>query len=275
MFGTRAVFGKFDTQRIIYPWKKEMEKIAWRSLHAEMMEFFNTRPFRDSSVTVNASSWPKFACKEKLVDEGFIPAIIWKHGLDRKVLIRKADLLPIAFDDGPDAHISNLFKGRLFNIAVDNTWLEPCVVSEYKAHPVNKDVSFVKFARQVEGVEGELEIPITLTGLFGCPSVLSGGTVDLRMPTVKVVCSGYNVPPPFLVDCSRMKLGTRVLLSELALPQGCHFSRKYKSDVVVVESFDHRTVEERKLPLNYQDPNFIRPSGKKYHLNYSGFWPKQ
>jgi hypothetical protein len=29
------------------------------------------------------------------------------------------------------------------------------------------------------------------------------------------------------------------------------------------------------LKADYQDPNFFRPSGKKYHLTYSGFWPKQ
>jgi hypothetical protein len=273
--------GNFNTQRSTYEFKRDMERMAWIAMKAQMVEFFQTRPTRDSSVSVDAISWPRFAPKEKVLDEGYIPAIIGKYGIDRKVLIKKADLNEIAFDDGPDAHVSHLFKGRLFNIAVDNQYLEPCIVSEYKAHPVNQDISFVKFSRQLEGIWTELEIPITLTGLFGCPAVMAGGTVELRKPTITVLCPGYNIPPPFLVDCSHLSLSSspNIYLSDLEsqLPKGVSFSRKYKdfTKIIIVESFDYKTVEETKLPLDYQDPNFTRKSGKKVHLTHSGFWPKQ
>ena len=248
-----------------------------------MKDFFKFRPVRDSSVSLSARSWPQYAAKERLLEEGFIPAKIWKHGYDRQVILKKSDLLPVAFDDGPNAHVSHLFKGRLFKIAVDDEYLEECVVSDYKAHPVNKEIFFVNFARQPAGILSTIPVPITLTGLFGCPGVTAGGTVDLAMPTVDLEISGLNIPPPIMVDCSSLRLEvpySKVTLADIKnlLPKGVRLSRKYQrplSNHDVVMCYDHRAIEEKPLPLDYQDPNFIRPSGKKYHLTYSGFWPKQ
>eukprot|EP00971_Amphidinium_carterae_P074180 1465890-Amphidinium_carterae.1 len=45
-----------------------------------------------------------------------------------------------------------------------------------------------------------------LSGLWGCPGYQAGGHVDLAMPTIDCECVGENIPPPFVLDVSRLEL---------------------------------------------------------------------
>lgn len=41
--------------------------------------------------------------------------------------------------------------GRMFRVIVENEWIEDCVVVDYKAHPVNRQLFFVRFNRHIPG----------------------------------------------------------------------------------------------------------------------------
>jgi len=231
--------------------------------------------------------WPKFSSKEHLINEGLIPAIVWKHGQERRVVFRREDIEKIAFDDvGENSHISNLFKARIVDIIVDNKWSEKCVVSDVSAHVNNRELFFVKFARHIPGKVTCVDLPITLTGLLGCPATLQGAQIDLAIPTVKVECIGEEIPPPILLDVSKLRYEapyTKITLGEVEkfLPQDgkTRLSREYsdadREEKEVVLCYEIRGMEERPLPDEYQDPNFFNRKGRKYHVTYSGFWPRQ
>jgi hypothetical protein len=274
----RFLFHSFPVRRVSSSFKEALDRHAWRSLKSEMISFFKNRPVRDSTVYLNTKRWPAFVPKERILEEGFIPCKIEFYGDPKQLIIRKEDLQRVAFDDGPNGHLSHLFKGRLFKLKVDGEF-EETVVSDYKAHPVNKELLFVKFGRHIKGVSSILEIPITLTGILGCPAQISGNQIELAVPKIKVKCPGPFVPPPILIDCSQLKPMQSITLNQIKnlLPRNCKIamSQRNLKKIEVVSCYDHKQLEEKPLPLDYQDPNFIRPSGKKYHLTYTGFWPKQ
>merc|ERR1712039_769027 len=177
-------------------------------------------------------------------------------------------------------HLSNLFKGRLFRIHVGN-WIEECVVSDVSTHPVEQELYFVRFNRHVPGQVTTLPIPVTLSGLWGCPGYRSGGHVDLAMPTIECECVGDRIPPPFLIDVSKMGLEDpfgKITLRDIqhALPEDgtARFSRRYTLDEEVVMCYDPKSVPEVPLPQDWKDPNFEHRGGR-YHLTYTGFFPKQ
>jgi hypothetical protein len=253
-----------------------------------MVEFFKyKRPQRCSTVTVGAREWPKFASKEQLINEGFVPGIVWKHGEERRVIFDHRDIERIAFDDvGENSHISSLFKARIVDIIVDGTWSERCVVSDVSAHVNNREIFFLKFARHIPGKVTCVDLPITLTGLLGCPANLQGAQIDLAIPTIKVECIGDEIPPPIMVDVSRLRYVapySKITLGEVEklLPTDgkTRLSREYteadRDEKEVVLCYEIRGIEERPLPNDYQDPNFFNRKGKKYHVTYSGFWPRQ
>merc|ERR1712150_72583 len=234
---------------------------------------------RDSTVDVRAEAWPRFTMKEEILDTGRLPAVISKHGPDRRICLNKAEIEAIAFDE-PQGHLSNLFKGRLFRIHVGE-WIEECVAVDVSTHAVEKELYFVKFLRHVPGHVTKVPVPVSIAGLWGCPGYHKGGHVDLAMPTIDCEVVGEKVPPPFIVDVSSLQLEApygKITLEDLkpALPKDgtVRFSRDYTLEEEVVMCYDPKSVPEVPLPPEWKDPNFEHRGGR-YHLTYTGFFPKQ
>jgi len=270
---------RYRIKRVLYPWKRELERESWDLLKQDMINYFQAQPQRDSTVNIRASAWPKFAMKEHLLEAGRLPAMITGWGPPRKVSFPKAEVERIAFDE-PDGHLSHLFRGRLWRIHVGE-WIEECVVSDVAVHPAEQELYFVRFRRHVPGKVTTLPIPVSLSGLWGCPGYRSGGHVDLAMPTIDCECVGERIPPPFVINVTNLRLEhpySRITLDDIRdqLPEDglTRFARHYSPDTEVVMCYDPKTVPEVPLPPDWKDPNFNHRSGR-YHLTYTGFWPRQ
>lgn len=243
------------------------------------MAHFQTNPARDSTVHVRAEPWLPFTMKEMLLENGKLPAVIAKHGPHRRIVFDKQDLEKVAFDE-PQGHLSHLFKGRLFRIHVGE-WIEECVVDDVSTHAVEQELYFVRFRRHLPGQMTTLPIPVTLSGLSGCPGYRSGGHVELAMPIINCECVGEQIPPPFIIDVSRLRLDDpygKITLRDIKplLPDDgmTRFSREYDLDAEVVMCYDPKNFPEVPLPADWKDPNFEHRGGR-YHLTYTGFFPKQ
>merc|ERR1739845_257382 len=111
--------------------------------------------------------------------------------------------------------------------------------------------------------------PASLSGLWGCPGYRVGGHVDLAMPTINCECVGDYIPPPFIIDVSRLKLEPpygRITLEDIKhlLPSDgtVRFSRHYAMDQEVVMCYDPKAFPEVPLPADYLDPNFEHRGGR-------------
>jgi hypothetical protein len=252
---------------------------AWELMKQDMVNYFQAQPQRDSTVHVRATPWPRFTTKDEILEAGALPALVAKHGPERRFILNKEEVEKIAFDE-PQGHLSHLFKGRLFRIHIED-WIEECVVVDVNTHPVDRELYFVRFARHVPGKMTTVPIPVSLSGLWGCPGYHGGGHVDLAMPTIMCECVGEAIPPPFIIDVSDLKLESpygKITLQDIKnmLPEDgtARFWRKYTPDEEVVTCFDPKRIGETPLPLDYEDPNFDHRGGR-YHLTYTGFWPRQ
>lgn len=271
---------RYSITRVRYPWKSQMLYDSWEFMKADMVNYFTNKPQRDSSVDCRATEWPRFVMKEEILEQGSLPGMISLNGPDRRIILNKEEIEGIAFDE-PEGHLSHLFKGRLFRIHVGK-WIEECVVRDVSTHPVEQELFFVRFVRHVPGKMTTLPIPVTLSGLWGCPGYRKGGHVDLAMPTVDCECVGESIPPPFLVDVSNLdmdqpygRITIRDLKAGLPADGTVRFSRKYNLDEDVVMCYDPKSIPEVPLPADWKDPNFDKRGGKRYHLTYTGYWPKQ
>lgn len=269
----------YNIKRVQYPWKTMMLKYSWEFLKQEMVTHFEAQPQRDSTVHIRGELWPRFTMKEELLEQDRLPALIGGWGPSRRVVFSKAEMERIAFDE-PEAHLSHLFKGRLFRVYVGN-WVEECVVDDISVHPVERELYFIRFRRHVPGKVTALSIPVSISGLWGCPGYRAGGHVDLAMPTIKCECVGEKIPPPFVIDVTNLKLESpysKITISDIKnqLPEDglTRFSRDYTGEEEVVMCYDPKSIPETPLPPEWQDPNFNHRGGR-YHLTYTGFWPKQ
>mmetsp|Transcript_17034 Transcript_17034/g.30765 ORF Transcript_17034/g.30765 Transcript_17034/m.30765 type:complete len:313 (-) Transcript_17034:41-979(-) len=270
----------FTIERVRYPFKMELLQESWKHMKAEMVAHFQNQPERDSCVHIRAEAWPRFVMKEALLEEDRLPALITGSGPQRRIHFKQQEMERIAFDE-PQGHLSYLFKGRLFRVYVDD-WIEECVVTDVTTHPVEQELHFVRMRRHVPGKLSKVPIPVTLSGLWGCPGYQAGAHVDLAMPTIDCECVGENIPPPFIIDVSKLELEepySKITLQDIyhLLPKDgkTRFSRHYTLEEEVVMCYRPKAIGETPLPEDYQDPNFLNKEGKRIHLTYTGFFPKQ
>eukprot|EP00450_Noctiluca_scintillans_P035617 CAMPEP_0194539164 /NCGR_PEP_ID=MMETSP0253-20130528/79020_1 /TAXON_ID=2966 /ORGANISM="Noctiluca scintillans" /LENGTH=257 /DNA_ID=CAMNT_0039385391 /DNA_START=76 /DNA_END=846 /DNA_ORIENTATION=- len=247
---------RYNIRRVDYPWKAEINRTSWELMKRDMISHFRAQPQRDSTVNVRGNEWPRFVMKEEILEAERLPAVITSWGPPRRCTLSKSEMESIAFDE-PQGHLSHLFKGRLFRVHVGN-WIEECVVVDVTMHPVEQELYFVKFARHVPGKLTTVPIPVTLSGLWGCPGYQKGGHVDLAMPTIECEVVGETIPPPFLIDVSQLKLEdpyTKITLRDIMdmLPADglTRFSRNYTLDEEVVMCYDPKSVAEVPLPLDW------------------------
>lgn len=252
---------------------------SWDFMKREMVNYFEAQPQRDSTVHVRATPWPRFTTKDEILEAGALPGLVAMHGPERRFVLNREEVEKIAFDE-PQGHLSNLFKGRLFRIHIED-WIEECVVVDVNIHPVEQELYFVRFARHVPGKMSVLPIPVSLSGLWGCPGYHGGGHVDLSMPTVMCECVGDTIPPPFIIDVSDLRLEEpygKITLRDIKhmMPKDgtARLWRNYSLDEEVVTCFNPKSLGETPLPQDYKDPNFDHRGGR-YHLTYTGFWPRQ
>lgn len=270
---------RYRIRRVDYPWKIELLRDSWEFMKQDMISYFQAQPQRDSTVHTRALAWPRFTTKDEILQAGSLPALITKHGPQRRIMLNKEEIEAVAFDE-PQGHLSHLFKGRLFRIHVDE-WIEECVVTDVSTHPVEQELYFVRLERHVPGKMTTLPIPVSISGLWGCPGYHSGGHVDLSMPTIMCECVGDKIPPPFIIDVSDLRLENpygKITLRDIKhmLPADglTRFWRKYTLDEEVIMCFNPKQIGEVPLPPDWEDPNFDHRGGR-YHLTYTGFWPRQ
>lgn len=215
------------------------------------------------------------------MESGRVPAIISRWGPERRIHVNQKEIEKYAFDE-PQGHLSHLFKGRLFRVHFED-WIEEVVAVDVNVHPVEQEMYFVKFVRHVPGKITRLPIPVTLSGLWGCPGYRAGGHVELAMPTIDCECVGDSIPPPFIIDVSYLKLEQpygKITLDDIqhALPADgtVRFARDYNlSEQEVVTCYDPKALGEVPLPADWKDPNFNTGNSGRISLTYTGFWPKQ
>eukprot|EP00434_Breviolum_minutum_P027681 symbB.v1.2.024483.t1/scaffold2323.1/size82334/3 len=151
----------------------------------------------------------------------------------------------IAFDEA-DGHLSNLFKGRLFRVHIGK-WIEECVVTDVSTHPVEQELMFVRFDRHIPGRMTVVPIPVSISGLWGCPGYRKGGHVEVALPTVNCEVVGEKIPPPLVVDVSNLHLEQpfgKITLRDMLplLPQdgtGTMLRERLEVDIVVFITNDY------------------------------------
>ncbi|KAF8823116.1 ribosomal l25 family protein [Cardiosporidium cionae] len=278
--------------------QRELKAMQWPLLHGEMKKFFANAPHyynkdgkTHSPLNVTGEYWPRFSRQETLRDRGLVPAAIWKNGPYQRFCLRAKEIIPHAFEE-EHGHISMLayeccvvlidFSGRPLRISFGNK-VENCVISHIETDPVQKYIRFVKLHRHEPGKITSIEIPSAVVGILACPAYMKGYEIELALPKIRCEVIGSMFPAPFLIDVSRMEYKepfSAIYLHEIEnlLPEdgSVRFHPAYdKYTQEVVWCYQAGTLPEERLPNDWIDPNFVNSRGKRIHLTFKGYWPKQ
>lgn len=176
-----------------------------------------------------------------------------------------------------------VFKARKLRVYV-GPWIEEVMIDHANVDPVAKHLWYLKMKRLAPDQLTEVDLPLTMVGLLGCPAYLQGAQVELAAPTVKVEVIGTEIPPPLIVDVSNLKyiapstsLYLRDLNDQLPKNGSVRFSRNLDvNSTEIAWAYMAGRIPELKLDASYEDPNFLGPKRRhKYMLTYKNYWPKQ
>lgn len=269
------------SKRYYLNYKLYLKFKQWKFLKKEMVDYFKSNSQVSTVVNIEAKCWEKFKRKELIQAHDFIPAIIWKYGIEERICIKHKHIEDYAFEE-EDGHLSLLFSARLFRIHFKNKVVE-CVVSHIESDPIEKHIYFLKFARVVPNEVTELNIPCSLVGLIGCPAYINGYHVQLAVDYIKCKVLGNSIPPPFQIDVSKLNykepynsIKLKDLLHLLPKNGNVIFSEEYDlNETEIVWTYEPGKIPETPLPDDYVDPNFLNKRGKRIQLTYKDYWPKQ
>ena len=157
------------------------------------------------SITINGSQRESVGKKatKALRNAGQVPCVL--YGGDKAVHFSATELSFSKLVYTPNAH--------LVVIALDNGETFDAVLQDIQFHPVTDRILHVDFYQLFKGKEIAMDIPVKL---HGTPrGVLNGGVLRKNRRKLRIKALPVNLPDFIEADISKMKIGTKLSVSEL------------------------------------------------------------
>lgn len=91
---------------------------------------------------------------------------------------------------------------------------------DYQLDPVKDTPLHVDFLRIGANSEISVDIPIHVKGAETSPGVKQGGTVNLVVHSLTLLCKADNIPESVDIDISSLTIGSSVHVEDVKLPKG-------------------------------------------------------
>jgi len=155
--------------------------------------------------------------------------------------LRNAEKVPCVLYGGEQTiHFSadeKAFKNLVYTpnvytakIEFENGEVLEAVLQDIQFHPVTDRILHVDFYQLFEGKEITMKIPVRLVG--SSPGVLNGGSLGFNLRKLSVRALPKDLPDFINADISELKIGDKVIVSELANER---FTFLHPDNTVVVQ----------------------------------------
>jgi len=139
--------------------------------------------------------------------------------------LRNAEKVPCVLYGGEQTiHFSadeKSFKGLVYTpnvytakIELEDGQVFDAVLQDIQFHPVTDKILHIDFYQLFEGKEITMQIPVRLVG--AAPGVLNGGSLGFNLRKLNVRALPKNLPDFINADISKLKIGDKVVVSQLA-----------------------------------------------------------
>lgn len=162
------------------------------------------------SATVRAKGGKGAARAERR--QGRVPGVIYG---DKKTPV----LISLDYKTLHQRIYAGHFLSTVFTVEVDGQ-KHRVIPRDYQLDPVKDTPLHIDFLRLGEGAEISVEIPIHVKGAETSPGVKAGGTVNIVLHTLTLLCNADNIPGGVDVDISELAIGGAVHLEDVKLPAG-------------------------------------------------------
>lgn len=157
------------------------------------------------SITINGSKRESVGKKatKALRNAGEVPCVL--YGGDQPVHFSAAELAFSKLVYTPNAHTVVIALGEdSYN----------AVLQDIQFHPVTDKILHIDFYQLFDDKEIAMDIPVQLTG--NSPGVRAGGVLRRNRRKLRIKALPTNLPDFIEVDISKLRIGNKVYITELA-----------------------------------------------------------
>lgn len=148
----------------------------------------------------------------KMRQAGRVPAVIYGHGEDTRLLTIDAHELQLLFKR---VHWEN----TIIELDIEGEGAPVrTLVREVQAHAYRPDLLHVDFQQIHAGERLHVAVPIRLTG--NAPGVKAGGVMMHVVDELQIWCTPDRIPEVLELDVSGMDVGDSLHVRDLTLPEG-------------------------------------------------------
>ena len=157
------------------------------------------------SITINGSKRESVGKKatKALRNAGEVPCVL--YGGDQPIHFSAAELAFSKLVYTPNAHTVVIALG-------EDTY--NAVLQDIQFHPVTDKILHIDFYQLFDDKEIAMDIPVQLTG--NSPGVRAGGVLRRNRRKLRIKALPTNLPDFIEVDISKLRIGNKVYITELA-----------------------------------------------------------
>ncbi|MCL7761967.1 50S ribosomal protein L25/general stress protein Ctc [Polaribacter sp. Z014] len=149
---------------------------------------------------------------------------------------------PIHFSAEEKAFKKLVFTPNVYTASLDIDGQKiPAILQDIQFHPVTDKIIHVDFYQLFDDKEITMKIPVQLTGTS--PGVLNGGSLRFTNRKLRVKALPANLPDFVTADISKLKIGSKLVVTSLAT-DGYTFMHPDNTVVVQVRTSRNASVEE-------------------------------
>jgi len=176
------------------------------------------------SATVRAKGGKGAARAERR--QGRVPGVIYG---DKKAPV----LISLDYKTLHQRIYAGHFKSTVLTLEVGGE-KHRVIPRDYQLDPVKDTPVHVDFLRLGEGAEISVDIPVHVVGADVSPGVKAGGTVNLVVHSLTLLCKADNIPEAVDIDISELTIGSTIHVQDVKLPAGARPASKENATLLSI-----------------------------------------
>jgi large subunit ribosomal protein L25 len=170
-------------------------------------------------ASVNLAAQPRTKVgkqgNKSLRREGFVPAILYGHGMKPLSLQLQEKALWSALHTKAGENV-------VLNLKVEGVQLKEsmCLVKEVQHNPVTDKIQHVDLTVVSMTEKIDVKVPLVVKNQAEAPGVKEGGVLDIIHHEIEVECLPTDIPEKIEVDAKGMKIDDAIHAKDLNLPKG-------------------------------------------------------
>jgi len=162
----------------------------------------------------------------KLRTQGYIPAVLYSHGVSQAIMVEKKNFFKIF-----KGHIS---ENLLIDLQFNDQHSAPvkAFIKDYQRNPITDEILHLDFFKVTMTETITTKAPIEIIG--ASIGVKQGGILEIIEREIEVECLPADLPEKVQIDVTNLAIGQSIHVKDIIVPNGVKILSSPESIIVAV-----------------------------------------